>query len=155
MSSVLGAPFEGADLVLRGLPQESLEVILGAELMLFNEMRGNGPDSYQRIQPLGGLTGHPSNHIALRYLAEHDQLGDHASGICWFHNQWGVGSNASHRDATLDANKRTWLGPEQHSVEIHSHLCSSQRRFDIACVKMASPHPRPQPVSGTLWQVVK
>jgi hypothetical protein len=63
---VVGAPFEGADLVLRGLPQESLEVILGAELMLFNEMRGNGPDSYQRIQPLGGLLGHPSSEMSPR-----------------------------------------------------------------------------------------
>jgi hypothetical protein len=48
------------------LPQERFEVTVVAELMLFNEMRGNGPDSYQRIQPLGGLTGHPSNEMSPR-----------------------------------------------------------------------------------------
>jgi hypothetical protein len=35
--------------MLRGLPQKRLQVTDGAEFMLVNEMRGNGPDSYQRM----------------------------------------------------------------------------------------------------------
>jgi hypothetical protein len=48
------------------LPQKRFEVTDVTELMLFNEMRGNGPDSYQRIQPLGGSIGHPSNEMSPR-----------------------------------------------------------------------------------------